>query len=332
MGGNALKNTVTRRYTRDEYFAAWAEIYEKLSGHTGRNVVLIPSYKEKDTFGDMDILIDTYDIPKHVFTDSFLIDNFSANEIVRNGDVISFNYVDLQVDLIFTDTFDYSLCYYSYNDLGNLVGRLAHKFGLKHGHNGLLLPIRDDHHVYKEIVLTNDYDVTLEFLDLDVPTFHKGFNTLEDIFKYVSSSKYFRPEIYLFENLNNIQRTRDKKRPTYNKFLEWCKTQKFEQKEWYTSKTDALNYAIEYFDEDNPVTLFRNVYENTFREIAARKYISSKFNGELVMEVTSLSGKSLGEFMKYLKTSTNFKYDSFIMSKTDEQIKEHIRYEFLKGA
>ena len=329
MGGNALKNTYTRRYGRDEYFEAWNEIknflWRDLHGFS-----LIPSYKTKESFGDMDILVDDVFFPKYKFTDNFIYDHFKSNEIVRNGDVISFNYKELQVDLIFTSTFDYSLAYFSYNDLGNLIGRLAHKFGLKHGHDGLVLPVRDNDHVYKEIVMTTNYANTLEFLNLDIATFQKGFDTLEDIFRYVSSSSYFRPEIYLFENLNNIQRTRDKKRPTYNKFLDWCKTQTFEDKEWYTSKTDALNYAISYFEENfgDPI---REEYEKTFEEIAAKRYIASKFNGELVMNVTNLTGKALGNFMKHLRTNTNFKHNSFIMTKTDEQIIDNIRYEFLKG-
>ena len=334
MGGNALKTAKTRRYDRDEFFDTWAKIYRIFvnQGTICRGVELIPAYETKESFGDMDILIDVYSFPKQNFTNEFLKQKFGATEIVRNGDVISFDFDEIQVDLIFTETFEYSLCYFSFNDLGNLIGRLAHKFGLKHGHDGLSLPIRDESHVYKTYSITTDHDETLRFLDLDVSTYKKGFKTLEDIFLYVSSSKYFRPEIYLFENLNNIQRTRDRKRSTYNAFLEWCKTRTFEEKKWYTSKTEALNYAIEYFDNEHGGTLFRDMYERTFQEIAARKYITTKFNGEIVMEVTNLSGKALGEFMKHLKTNTPFKYDSFVMTHTDEQLKDHIRYEFLKGA
>lgn len=334
MGGNALKTAKTRRYNRDEFFDTWAKIYRIFvnQGTICRGIELIPAYETKESFGDMDILIDEYEFSKSKFTNEFIKEKFGSTEIVRNGVVISFNFEEIQVDLIFTKTFDYSLCYFSYNDLGNLIGRLAHKFGLKHGHDGLSLPIRDDSHVYRTYSITTDHDETLRFLNLDVDTYKRGFKTLEDIFLYVSSSKYFRPEIYLFENLNNIQRTRDRKRSTYNAFLEWCKTREFSEKKWYTSKTDALNYAIEYFDNEHGGTLFRDAYEKTFQEIAARKYISSKFNGEIVMNVTNLTGKNLGEFMKHLKTNTPFKYDSFVMSKTDEQIKDHIRYEFLKGA
>lgn len=40
--------------------------------------------------------------------------------------------------------FNTSLEYLNWNDLGNLIGRIAHKFGLKYGHKGLLYIIKND--------------------------------------------------------------------------------------------------------------------------------------------------------------------------------------------
>ena len=61
MGGNALKNTETRRYSEDEYFAIQPKIFNKLMLiEQGSSCYLIPAYCSKTSFGDMDILYTTY--------------------------------------------------------------------------------------------------------------------------------------------------------------------------------------------------------------------------------------------------------------------------------
>ena len=114
IGGNALKNTVTRRYNAAEYFEVSAEVVQILTDSFDhyvdfRKIEVIPAYSEKETFGDCDILTTMK------FTRQQIQKTFSPNEIVINGDVISFDYKELQFDLIYSpsDEFEYSLFYFS---------------------------------------------------------------------------------------------------------------------------------------------------------------------------------------------------------------------------
>jgi DNA polymerase/3'-5' exonuclease PolX len=101
MGGNALKNTKTRRYDKDEYLLAANYVrHVLLMSNDSRIVDIAPiqSYQEKETFGDLDILYSTID-DLNITLDQ-IKKLFSPNEIIKNGDVISFDYKELQVDLI----------------------------------------------------------------------------------------------------------------------------------------------------------------------------------------------------------------------------------------
>jgi DNA polymerase/3'-5' exonuclease PolX len=108
-------------------------------------------YNNKESFGDMDILYSTYDnksINKNAF--NFI---FAPTEIVQNTNVISLDYKQLQIDFIHIkeDEFDYALNYFGNNDLGNLIGKIARQFVLKHGHNGLILPLRDGNNIFGKL-------------------------------------------------------------------------------------------------------------------------------------------------------------------------------------
>ncbi|MFX7063789.1 hypothetical protein ABTH87_19220, partial [Acinetobacter baumannii] len=77
-----------------------------------------------------------------------------------------------QVDLIKTanTSFDFAARYFGLNDFGNLIGRIAHQFGAKFGHLGLLYPIRDvrnNSHLIAEICITSDFSEALDLLGYD---------------------------------------------------------------------------------------------------------------------------------------------------------------------
>lgn len=330
MGGNALKNTKTRRYQADEYFALAKEVRDKLLwGYRGwegkgfgrvNQVEVIEAYRSKESFGDMDVLYTT--LSGDPVDANFIRDTFSPNEIVRNGTVISFDYKEFQIDLIHSDAacFDYATNYFAWNDLGNLIGRIAHSFGLKHGHRGLTLPLRDGDQQFAEVVLTTNYATALGFLGLDVDRFNEGFNTLEEIFDFVTESPYFNPESYKLENLNTIAKTRDRKRPTYNAFLKyiedwnghtWTNPYKRKKELWVPYILNCFPAATSYFE--------RAVERKAFQQV-----VKQHFNGDIVAEVTGLQGKDLGEFMKYLRTQSAFKNPHYVALLNDPALVRHL--------
>lgn len=312
MGGNALKTAKTRRFDAEEYFDLWCEVNQMMGEHFVWQTMrreLIPAYAKKETFGDMDILYyvrpygwrDKETNTCYPLTVEEVKKIFKPTEIVQNGSVISFDYEECQIDLIYShvDLFDYALGYYSYNDLGNLVGKLARRFGMKHGHDGLWLPIRDDDAIFDEILLTTDIRKTYEFLKLDADKVSEGFEDLDEIFRFVASSPFYDPELYKLENLNHIAKVRDKKRETYRKFLEFG--------EKYTGPVGQMNpdkkfYLMMVLDHFGKMDEFKRIMEQVCLMREARRV----FNGEIVSAVTGLTSKDLGVFVRHLKSDPRF--------------------------
>ena len=182
MGGKALKNTTTRRYDAQEYHELVPEVEARLRAILpGHRVRAIPAYRTKESFGDMDVLVEG-PLPSDIKEQ--LLAAFSPNETVYSGPVISFDYKELQIDLIkaSTEEYDFSMHYYGYNDLGNLLGKIAHKFGVKYGHDGMFYIHRDGDHIFNEIVLTRDPKTALSFLQLSAERHAEGFDTLQSMF------------------------------------------------------------------------------------------------------------------------------------------------------
>lgn len=283
--------------------------------------VVIPAYKEKETFGDMDILYcpKVHDLGK--ISSKFIHTNFLPNEVVVNGSCMSFDQYEFQIDLIYSSTeeFDYALAYFSWQDMGNLCGKLARRFGMKHGHDGLFLPIRDGDYLVTELLLTRDIRKTYEFLKLDADKAENGFNNLDEIFEFVSSSPYYDPELYKLENLNTIAKTRDRKRETYRKFLEFGENYTGPVLQMNPDKKAYINQVLKFFGK-----------EEEFLEIMRTVVLGQKakeiFNGQVVSDITGLVGKELGMFMALLKPLTTFMPDRVVyMGKTriEELILKH---------
>lgn len=318
MGGNALAPFGARRYERAEYLELSEKVLEVLYPVVpDERAVEIPSYKNKQSFGDMDILVlnpwapQNYNLVQEAFDEY----NGKASPSCRNGEVLSIMFEELQVDIIPMPEmyFDTAHMYYSYNDLGNLMGKLFHKFGLKYGHRGLTLPLRDGDHMFEEVPVSQDGYEIFGFLGLSYKRFCQGFDELEDIFKFVMSSPYFSTEPFQYENLNHTNRIRDKKRSTYHAFLEYIKDEPCR----YDYHRDKDAYLDGIFDH------FPGVEEKC-KEAQARlehaKAVKEHFNGELVSEWTGLTGHRLGKFMYTLRSDRGH-FSKWVLSYTQEALK-----------
>lgn len=333
MGGNALKQINTRRVeSKKEFMSLWQEIGKRMCplrytcssfgayefSHFS-HVELVESYRSKKSFGDMDILYTTYD--DRPLTKDHIEKIFpETKQIVPNGDVISFEYKDVQIDIIHTkkNAMLYARAYFNFNDLGNIVGKIARKFGLKHGHDGLKLPIRDGDNLVAELLVALDPYETFRFLGLDGERYDLGFETLEEIFEWAVESPFISSDVYQLENLSHIGRVRDKKRKTYQLFLEWLKTYPLDHK--VTMDTDKSTHLPEIF------YWFPNLeaeYNKTMESIAAHRYMNAKLNGNLVREWTGLNNQPLGLFMKHIRGVQSLNKQRLVL-KTDEQIKQMV--------
>ena len=322
MGGNALKYTKTRRYNSLEFNEIWDKINSKLKtiGWAGRQLV---AYRNKPDFGDMDILIENDGNLGNI--KETIQNTFQPNEIFKNGNVYSFNVDELQVDFIITPSIDMHAAFnfFAWNDLGNFIGKIGHKFGLKYGFGGLVFVYRteNDSKILGEINLSKDPKKILPFLGFDYSEWERGFDNMEDIFDYIINSKYFNMKPFRFEELSATHKKRNKRRKMYNDFLTYYDTKTIQG----TYPDDEIGYQFSDNKEDyypmieaefpgflDKLAEFRRKEE---MRIEGRK----KFNGDLVLEKYKITPKDLGIAIRMFKSQfTDF--DVYLYSTPEENI------------
>lgn len=312
MGGKALKNYETKRLGVKEYIKLTYEFEEIFCETFGFRPKLIQAYRNKKTFGDADYLIDSSKLPSNWIDVLIALFDLSKEQIVRNGDVTSIGWKNFQIDLIKTNNIDAAYFYFSFNDLGNLIGRIFHKLGIKFGHTGLSLIIRHkdrSDHIIKEIFLTDDPKIVLDILGLSYDTWLNGFDELFDLFKFVASSKYFDSQIYLFDNRSYKNRIRDQKRPTYNKFLKWIAKNNIPSNHDFKVKTELGGYSIRMpYYETEVLTRFlwvKEVVDQLIDDFELDLRFKEVYNGYIVSEQTGYTRKTLGAFMSKMKSKLN---------------------------
>lgn len=325
MGGNALstpsvrldKQTYTSVLQRSK--AAFNLLYPNLRCEE------IKSFSEKDSFGDLDLLVEASS-ELDLLAVAQSIEGF--REIVKNGPVTSVG-LDLsgnlfQVDFVVVASEEYSFAYnyFAFNDLGNLVGRVAAAMGLHHGHDGLFYFYREGDFKFREILLTRDYDKALTLLGFDPVRYAQGFSSKQEIFEYVSSSKFFNKEIYLLENRNHKSRIRDRKRTTYMEFLDYCEKLSGAGYEYPKDKKVFLTYFFE------NVLSFKDDFDLAKEAYERHLVIKSKFNGDLVSGLKGLHDKELGDFIKRFKKSisdTKEGFSDWVFASEQELINNQIK-------
>lgn len=301
MGGNALKQfgMETRRVDRGEYIQLCDELVEAL--HVEFRVDIPKSLSHKQSFGDIDVVVSKrpqFDVD----VVEFIKEKFNPTHIFSNSGVHSFDYKGVQVDIIVMPDchFESAVSYFSWNDLGNLMGRIAHKFGVKYGHDGLSMVFREGtHQVFSVPLLHGDptkHDSFFKFLGLDKKEYDDGFETPQDLYEFIVSSPYFNPSMFAYEDLNHTNRTRNRKRVIYAGFLEWIgfeqmKKRVFNEYQWKEDKNLYL-YRI----RDHFLDGYRNYVQEKLAFFAERE-LKLLFNGQVVSEVTGLNGRELGNFM-----------------------------------
>ena len=314
MGGKALKNCYTRRCSREEFDIISNEILYILKQHM--ELVDIPLFlKGKESFGDIDIICYPGKSFNMVIND-FINQTFSPNEIYHNGNCYSFDYKEIQIDLILaTDkTFHTMKHYYSYNDLGMFIGLVAQGFGLKYGQKGLFMKYNFKNQHIGDIQTSNDFEKIYTFLGFDYKRYDEGFNGFEEIYEYVYNSKYFNHDSFMPERLNRVNYDRNIKRPSYINFLEWIKLQP--RKEYvFKSKEDYFDLITNVFPD---ACLIENIRRIEYKYCKSL-YIKSKFNGGDIMKRFGIEGKALGELIPKFKDFITYRYSEIYPKNTFEE-------------
>lgn len=322
MGGNALKDYETSRLAEDEYRAVVKEFSDIFEDIFGFLPVEVAAYRTKETFGDADLLLESSKLPpnwKDILRNTY---NLTDNMYFSNGDVTSIGFKNFQFDLIKTNNIYASKFYLDYNDISNLIGRIHHKLGVKFGFDGLSVIVRHKErsdHIIEKVFLTDDHRTIYDIVGLDYDRYLEGFDTLEDIFEFVASSKYFDPDIYQFDNRSQKARMRDKKRITYHKFLQWIDEHEPESKHSFANKSELGGYSIRmpYYETEllPRFPWLKDRVDNIIHNFELDLKFKEIYNGKIVSDLTGYTGKTLGAFMSKIKPSLTNEYKQTLLDK-----------------
>ena len=300
MGGNATKHFGTQRVNKQQFEQCCNMLNNMLQQYvieqnlqTKEKFCVIESYHDKQDFGDIDFLST---IDRQIFEK--LVEKTENINIVAKAEQFSYaiefklasdELVFVQVDYVKSnlEDFDFSKNFFAFNDLGNLIGRIAAQAGFSFGFDGLKRKIYVDNRgdiindlysneisvtslvenarLFKNeldraiqkttIVVTKDFDKALKFLGFDVERFKQGFNNMNEVFEFVVSSTFFNKDAFLFENRNHKARARDKKRSNYLAALEYFKNKKDRKKQLSLShmEKEFPNFKTEYRDLEKQI-------------------------------------------------------------------------------
>ena len=296
MGGNLFK---LGRKPRDEYLEIEADVRRFLDGLIPGGFRIPRYYATKPDFGDMDIVVSRGAIESIGGTEAFveaLRSKLGVTEIQNTGHVWATAYRDFQVDYFVrpTEVVDSTANYLAFNDLGNLVGKIFKRLGLKYGETGLLYVFRRESQpsYKKELFVSRDWARILGFLGLDVAHWRAGFSTLEEMFAWVVASPWFSVAPYVDRDRSTEKR---RNRPTMQRFMKWIETEKIDKRVDFRRERDA--YVPEIAAAFPEVGLEEALGKERQAEADAVA-LRAKFSGGLVREWTGLDGKELGGFMR----------------------------------
>lgn len=323
MGGKALNKygVQTERKNTAEFLAIGQLIQTKIANDFPYlETAIVKCYHTKADHGDLDLLI-RVPYGANINWASYIQVAFNPRAINSNGGVCSFDYKNFQVDFIpiIESKWETAKVYYSYDPLGNIMGKTFHKFGLSYGWDGLFYKFRNfNGRNSNDILLTNNAKDIFDFGGYDYERYLKGFDTLEDIFKFCIDSKYFDTEIFQMENLKAIDKKRNRKRGSYHLFLTYLKDIGVNTRyEFNKDKESYLPMIIARFPESR----INEKLAELNRIDSVNKTIAQKFNGDIVMSwLPNLMGKELGSAMGKFKSHLGDNYDEFILNSSYEAI------------
>jgi hypothetical protein len=327
MGGKALQpyGVFTERKTTEEMMKIAIEIQNQMVRDIEATCTVVKCYHNKATHGDLDLLIkvDRELHERNVNFREYIKDAFNPTAIHSNGGVISFDYDNFQVDFIpiRERNWDIAQVYYSYDPLGNAMGKTYHKMNLSYGWDGLKFKYRNfNGRNSHNITISKDPRKIFEFGGYDYDRYLDGFENIEDIFDFIVAGKYFNGDVFKMENLNHIDRKRNRKRKSYHEFLEYIENFGIENKHIFRNKLYYPQFINEYFPE---AKLFDNLERLEARNVI-NKELSGKLNGRLIMEwIPGLEGKALGDVIREFKTFHGSKYEETVLGQSSEELRDY---------
>ncbi|AXH59783.1 hypothetical protein [Pseudomonas amygdali] len=337
MGGNAMQDFGARRVDADLAHRKAREVSQALDQVLAKHGCprpchVIRAYREKATFGDVDLLVHQemveaigkelivselgallgHDLP--YFQVHPKASQFHTALPLEEGGALQ---IDFQ--MIPELTFEYAKDYFAWNDLSKLMQILGRSMsGLNFGVDGLSRSVKHKGQVIGRVTFTHDFTEALGFLGFDVERFNQGFDNLEAMYEFVVKHPNFNSSMYQWENRTSRGRGQDMDRPTYLGFLEWMKGRDLPL-EAPADETDWVGKAYERFPAAHAEK------DALFTELEDRQSLRVRFNGGIVSKLTGLRAEALGDFMKaYRKSEGEEVFVKKVLAMSDEDLHARI--------
>jgi hypothetical protein len=302
MGGNLFK---LGRRPRDEYLDIEADVRRFLDELIPDRYRVPRYYGNKPDFGDLDVVVDRGAVEALGGMEvlrAAIRDRLGVVRAKHTGHVYATVYRDFQVDYFLrrTELFEATYHYLSFNDLGNILGRMCKRLGLKYGEDGLSYIFRRPSQPSYKVALpiSRDWPRILGFLELDVAHWEAGFETLYEMFEWAVHSPWFSVAPYVKRDTTTKRRVRQRR--TMAELVRWLEREKIEKRCEYRAERDA--YVPEIAAAFPEADLEGALAEQRAAEADAIA-LRAKFNGELVRGWTGLEGKDLGELIRRIRNA-----------------------------
>jgi len=293
MGGNLFK---LGRLPRNEYLEIEQELRNYLDKKLGEHYRIPRYYADKPDFGDVDIIISAAAITHN--WEEFkqdLIHDLSLKQYKSAGAVFSTVYRNFQVDYFVrkAEFFESTYHFLSFNDIGNLIGKIFKRFNLKYGELGLNYVFRRaDNHYVRDIPVSTDFKQIFRFLQLDYAKWQQGFDSKKEMFDWVVACPYF--SVVPYQKMSKTLEKRVKERPTIQAFMQYLEDHHIQKTYNFLDKDAYLPIISAFFPNSN---LIKEIEREKQRE-AYVNVIREKYNGRIIMElIPELKGKALGTFI-----------------------------------
>jgi hypothetical protein len=282
-------------------------------------------YGDKLDFGDMDVIVVA--TPDWGERRERIAKELGVDAVKVVGRVYSTAFRGLQTDFFAVPArfLDSTYDFMSFNDLGNLLGRIVRRFDLKWGEEGLAYVFRraSDDHYRADLPITQDFARVCAFLGLDHAAWVTGFPTLTSLYEWVIASPYFSVAPYLDDATTGTLAQRSKDRPTIIKFVEFLRARGIAARPAFAERgTYAPQIAAAFPEADLPAQLAAEHAKE-----ARAKALAARFSGALVMRLRpELSGKALGEFIVAFKRALagDGAFDDAVLATPPDELERRI--------
>lgn len=145
------------------------------------------------------------------------------------------------------------------------------------------------------ILLSSSPRAIFDFLGLSMDRWNEGFTTIEEIFVFASTSRFFDPRRFRAPQMPAFDKTVTE-RTMYHDFRLWAKNKELTTVHYLEEKRDRVEEALLHFGK-------KNEWDAAAHMRYTRSWLKNNFNGKLVAEWTGLGWRGVKAVMDDVRAS-----------------------------